>query len=516
MRTSTTGLPVARSASSIFSCTAGSAMSVRSPPWKPGYETRISSPSTSAVRPPTKTTTSAARAAASASSKGVPAPGSRQARRTSASRMSSKYSSRSSASRPASSATVPLSARATLVSIQESTTGLPSTKSRAPSFAVTTSSYSPDVGGTSTPVQRTANWSPSSAFAASSSPRATGSSVGELRSQRKSTFESTRESIGSPSKLRPRKYSPFEPALGRAGRRPQVRGVDRRRRARVLAPLDEVDAARIEHSRLRRNRAPDPGQQRHRLRRRAVVVAEQRDEVVGRGADHRDRAEVLLQRQDAVVLEQHHRLLRDAPREPIVLGSVVDRVRDLRVAHALGRVEHAELQPRAHQALQRYVDVGFLQQAALERLAERLVDAAALEVAALGHAERRRLLRRRDQLVVLVDVVDRAAVRDHVAGEAPVPPQDVEQQALARRGRLAVHAVVGAHHRLDLALDARGRGTPAGRSRAGRARSGARRSGGGPAPGRCGPRSAWRRRSPGSSAGRRPAAPSRTRRRAGP
>ena len=62
-------------------------MSVRSPPANPGYDTRISSPSTSPVRPPTKTTTSAARAASSASSKGALAPGSCHVRRTSASRM---------------------------------------------------------------------------------------------------------------------------------------------------------------------------------------------------------------------------------------------------------------------------------------------------------------------------------------------------------------------------------------------------------------------------------------------
>ena len=94
--TSTTGLPVACTARSSLSWVAGRAMSVRSPPAKPGYDTVISSPSTSPVRPPTKTTTSAARAASSASSNGSLPPGSRQARRISASRMASKYSSRTS------------------------------------------------------------------------------------------------------------------------------------------------------------------------------------------------------------------------------------------------------------------------------------------------------------------------------------------------------------------------------------------------------------------------------------
>src|SRR2546428_706086 len=76
--TRTTGLPVAWSARSSRSCVAGSPTSVRSPPANPGYETRISSPSTSPVRPPTNTTASEARAAASASSNGSFAPGRRQ------------------------------------------------------------------------------------------------------------------------------------------------------------------------------------------------------------------------------------------------------------------------------------------------------------------------------------------------------------------------------------------------------------------------------------------------------
>ena len=78
-------------------------------------------------------------------------------------------------------------------------------------------------------------------------------------------------------------------------------------------------------------------------------------------------------------------------------------------------------------------------------LAEGAVGAAALEVAALRDPERRRLFRRRHQLVAHVDVVDGPAVRDHVPVEAPLLAQDVQEQALAGRGRLAVDAVVGAH-----------------------------------------------------------------------
>jgi hypothetical protein len=112
-------------------------MSVRSPPAKPGYDTGISSPSTSPFSPPKKSTTSDARAASSASSSGVFAPGCFQFRRTSASRCPSKYSSRTSTALPASSAMVAVRAFARGVVVQSSITRVPPTSSRTPSSAVT-------------------------------------------------------------------------------------------------------------------------------------------------------------------------------------------------------------------------------------------------------------------------------------------------------------------------------------------------------------------------------------------
>src|SRR5262245_66666803 len=52
----------------------------------------------------------------------------------------------------------------------------------------------------------------------------------------------------------------------------------------------------------------------------------------------------------------------------------------------------------------------------------------------------------------LVDVVNRAAVRDDVAFEAPLPAQDVVK-LLVGAARLAVGPVVGAHYSFRLAFD---------------------------------------------------------------
>ena len=64
--TTTSGLPVAFTASSSCCSSRGRSRLVRSPPLKPGWSTPFSSPSRSEVMPTTATTTSAARAAATA------------------------------------------------------------------------------------------------------------------------------------------------------------------------------------------------------------------------------------------------------------------------------------------------------------------------------------------------------------------------------------------------------------------------------------------------------------------
>ena len=74
---------------------------------------------------------------------------------------------------------------------------------------------------------------------------------------------------------------------------------------------------------------------------------------------------------------------------------------------------------------------------------------AAVEVGAGAQRGGRRLRRAGGQLVMLPDVVDGAAVADHVAEEAPPLAQRVLQQRRAGDAGLAVDRVVGRHHRGD-------------------------------------------------------------------
>ena len=193
---------------------------------------------------------------------------------------------------------------------------------RKPSFAPTTSSYLPDVGGSSCPVQRTLKSSPANACAFDSSPRAARSSVGAPRSQRNAMRESTRVITGAPAKSRPRKYSPFSPCCVEPGFGSQEVRLDERHGSRLFAPFDQIRAARIKHFRLRPDGFANSLQNRHRRRRRAVVVSEQRHDFVRRRADDRQCLDVARQRQHAVVLQHHDRGLRRTPRQLIVLRAI--------------------------------------------------------------------------------------------------------------------------------------------------------------------------------------------------
>src|ERR1035441_4581237 len=56
------------------------------------------------------------------------------------------------------------------------------------------------------------------------------------------------------------------------------------------------------------------------------------------------------------------------------------------------------------------------------------------------------------RVVAVEDIAHRAAIGDHVSREAPILAQDIAEQSRAGAGLLAVHLVVGAHHRVRPAL----------------------------------------------------------------
>ncbi len=122
---------------------------------------------------------------------------------------------------------------------------------------------------------------------------------------------------------------------------------------------------------------------------------------------------------------------------------------DLLERHLLGRVEHPQLDTGGHQSHDATVYRLFGEQALLYRIHHELIGAAAVHVAAVLHGKRRRFDGTGGDLVVLVEVPHRPAVRDHVAVEAPLLPEDIHQQQLAAAARLVEGPVVGPHHRLD-------------------------------------------------------------------
>ena len=131
-----------------------------------------------------------------------------------------------------------------------------------------------------------------------------------------------------------------------------------------------------------------------------------------------------------------------------MLGAVVLLVRHL--GPGLLLVEHAQLHAGQQQPVSRLRDGLLADQPLLHRLEQMREDAAAAQVAAVIDAQRGRFRGRRDDLVVLVNILDRSAVADDVTVELPFPAQFVLQQHLRGAGGFAVDAVIRAHDGLDV------------------------------------------------------------------
>ena len=121
--------------------------------------------------------------------------------------------------------------------------------------------------------------------------------------------------------------------------------------------IDQSGSCGVGNARFRKPRT-QARQHRHRSRRVAVVVPDQRVETVGIGADDGDRARRGAQRQQvAGVPEQDHALLGGAQRQRAMFVGVVIVGRDRR-EDARGRIELAEAHARGEQAAQGGVDRG--------------------------------------------------------------------------------------------------------------------------------------------------------------
>ena len=180
-----------------------------------------------------------------------------------------------------------------------------------------------------------------------------------------------------------------------------------------------------------------------------MVVVDQRGEVGGVRADHAERADA-LERQDTVVFEQHDAFARGVERGGDVLGAADRLVADL-VERAI-RIKQPQPQPRAHHVHAALGDDLFRDQPALAGGDGVRIADAAVQIAAVVQRQRGGFEHVVGHAVVLVEVEDRPAVGGHIAVKAPLFAQDVAQQQLAAAARLAVDAVVRAHHALDARL----------------------------------------------------------------
>ena len=182
-----------------------------------------------------------------------------------------------------------------------------------------------------------------------------------------------------------------------------------------------------------------------------MVVADETAAAVGVRADDGDRLAARgIEGQQPVVFEQHTGAQRRVVRKLQVLAALDRLVGDCVVFAALAAEDAQQKAGREH-ADRAAADVLLRDQAALEGGKDVLIGAAAVEIAAglerLGDGLRG--LSR--DLVVFMEVPDRPAVRDEVALEAPLAAQLAHQRVAGAAG-LAVRAVVGAHHGLDLRL----------------------------------------------------------------
>ncbi len=140
----------------------------------------------------------------------------------------------------------------------------------------------------------------------------------------------------------------------------------------------------------------------------------------------------VAQGQQAVVLQQHHRLGRDAPRQGMMGGHVEFTL--------LGRFGRAA--DDGQDAAGGFVHHRLIQFA----VAHRLDDGIDARLLGAGHFQVQPGLQRRHP------VVHRAPVGDDKALKTPLVLQDVGQQAVVFGGVGSVDLVVGAHHRPGLGL----------------------------------------------------------------
>ena len=185
-----------------------------------------------------------------------------------------------------------------------------------------------------------------------------------------------------------------------------------------------------------------------------IVIAPKNLAAVRIGADNRNAGKLAdIQRQNSGILQQYHGLLGSLYRQIMVLFGVIFGIGNLVVFAVIA--EHAQAEPSGHQSLAGRGDLFLGHQPFFQRLQHMQIHIAAAHIAAIAQGQGRRFCHRLGHFMILVKILNGAAVRDHMALESPFFPEDFLQQRVAAAGRLPVHPVIGAHNALHIGfLDA--------------------------------------------------------------
>jgi len=192
----------------------------------------------------------------------------------------------------------------------------------------------------------------------------------------------------------------------------------------------------------------------------SAVVAQQHLGLLGQGANQKNLLPSLCNGENAVVLEQYHRLVCDGARQSPVLGTVEELFINFGEGHHPRRIEHAELDPGREEPHQRKIQFALFQETLLHSVDVGVIVAVVIHflvgIALIVHAplDRKRgaFGSRLHEVVVAGNVDDRIAVRYDVPLEAPFPTQLVFKKEAARAGRFSINSVIGAHHRSRFAF----------------------------------------------------------------
>ena len=223
-------------------------------------------------------------------------------------------------------------------------------------------------------------------------------------------------------------------------------------RQTACAVLIQVAALRIQHAGVRADGVLDPFQHRDITRGRALIVADQCGAAVGVGSDY---GKGLLfcgvQRQDAVVFQQHGALEGNRTVKGCHLGAVHDSIRNF---VKILRVFAKDPQPDAGrqqirdglvQTLLRYLSVVY-------RIDQMLIKAPGIQIAAAVHRQSGGILLIGGHAVALVEILDGIKVRGDMPVKAPFAAQQVLKQLRIAAAGDTVQPIVRPHNDFDLCL----------------------------------------------------------------